>query len=221
MSKQSFDSAVRLAPLLTLALAIAGGAPLAAAAQTSAIPATDPCANLPRCYATGPIVAEVVQLTSAQPQKNHHAVRVSVRFRNIADQPIALAYKTNSGTLLDELGNEYKIDWRYHEHVAGIGQASRSKADPQFSLRPGEARTAVFNYTRYVGKTALGTIFNPQLVVAQLEIIPGNQVRTVGEYSISFANIAPGNFANPVSSVDDAGRQLVEGLKSIFKQKQN
>jgi hypothetical protein len=218
MSRQPPGRATRLAPLMTLTLALAGCAPLAASAQTPAAPAVDPCAGLPRCYATGPIVAEVVQLIATQPQRNNHSVRVSVRFRNIGDQPIALGYKTNSGTMLDNLGHEYKVDWRYNEHVAGIGQVSKTKADPQFTLRPGEARTAVLNYTRYMGKTQLGTIFNPELVVAQLEPLPGNQVRTVGEYSVSFANIAPGNFGSAASSIDDAGRQLVEGLKSIFKQ---
>src|SRR5690606_5630298 len=120
---------------------------------------------------SGPVVAEVVQLISAQKLKNNHSVRVSVRLKNIADQPIALAYKTNSGTMLDNLGHEYKVDSRSDANVAGIGQVSRTKADPQFTLRPGEARTAVFNYSRYVGTTAMGTVFNPALVVALLEII--------------------------------------------------
>jgi hypothetical protein len=203
---------------LALAIASIGGMPQASLAQTPAAAAiTDPCAGNSRCYATGPIVAEVVQLVSAQKQNNNHSVRISVRFRNIADQPLALGYKANSGTMLDNLGNPYKIDWRSEANVAGIGQVTRTKADPQFTLRPGEARTAVFNYSRYVGKTALGTVFNPDLVVAQLEVLPGNQVRTVSEYSVSFANIPAGSLGSAVGSVDDAGRQLAEGLKSIFK----
>lgn len=222
MSNQTFRLATPFTALLSVAIASICGAQAAQAqdASQAAAPAaafSDPCAGNIRCFASGPVVAEVAQLTSAQKLKNNHSVRVSVRLKNISDQPIALAYKTNSGTMLDNLGHEYKVDWRNDSNVAGIGQVSRTKADPQFTLRPGEARTATFNYSRYVGKTAMGTIFSPSLVVAQLEIIPGNQVRTVSEYSINFTDIAPGTFGNPVSSIDDAGRQLAEGLKSIFK----
>lgn len=221
MSKQTFRPAAPLTAL-SLAIALVCGTQVVQAQEASQAPLptiSDPCAGNMRCYASGPVVADVVQLISAQKERNNHSVRVSVRLRNISDQPIALGYKTNSGTMLDNLGHEYKVDWRNDSNVAGIGQVSRTKADPQFTLRPGEARTATFNYSRYVGKTAMGTVFNPSLVVAQLEVIPGNQVRSVSEYSINFTNIAPGNFNNPVSSIDDAGRQLAEGLKSIFKQK--
>lgn len=220
MRKTSTRKAAPLAPLLSLAVSLAVAlicAPQVASAQTLATAAADPCAASIRCYATGPIVAEVAQLASAQKKSNNHSVRVSVRFRNIGDAAITLGYKANSGTMLDDLGNEYQIDWRSDANVAGIGQVTKSKADPQFSLRPGEARTAVFTYSRYVGKTAIGTVFNPDLVVAQLEVLPNNQIRTVSEYSISFVNIAAGGFGDPVSAVDDAGRQLAEGLKSLFK----
>lgn len=190
-----------------------------AVAQSSppATAVTDPCAGNARCYATGPIVAEVVQLASAQKKNNNHSVRVSVRLRNHSDQPVVLAYKTSSGTMLDNLGNEYKVDSRYSAHVAGIGQVTRSQADPQFALRPGEARTAVLTYSRYVGKTAIGTVFSPDLVIAQLEALPPDQIRTVSEYSVSFANITSGSFGSAVTSIDDAGRQLAEGILSIFK----
>ncbi|MDY6947471.1 MAG: hypothetical protein SXG53_17310 [Pseudomonadota bacterium] len=209
----------RTARLPSLALTLSFAAIPLASAQTNSPQAAfaDPCAGNARCYSTGPIVAEVVQLASAQKHNNNHSVRVSVRIRNIAEQPIALAYKANSGSMLDNLGNQYKVDWRNDANVAGIGQVTKSQADPQFTLRPGEARTAVLIYSRYVGKTAIGTVFNPDLVVAQLQVLPGNQVRTVSEYSVSFANIAAGGLGDAVSSVDDAGRQLAEGLKSIFK----
>src|SRR5690606_25111909 len=134
--------ATRHARLPALAIALAGALMQSALAQTPIPVIADPCAGNTRCYSTGPIVAEVVQLASAQKQGNNHSVRVSVRFRNITEQPIALAYKTDSGLMLDNLGNQYKVDWRSAANVAGIGQVTRTKADPQFALRAGEARTA-------------------------------------------------------------------------------
>ncbi len=208
------DGAGVNAAVAPAAPAVAGPAATSAAIATTA----DPCAGNARCYATGPFVAEIVQLASAQPQGNNHAVRVNVRLRNLSNQPLILAYQQNSGTMLDNYGQRYTVDWRDNANVSGIGQSSRQKADPQFVLSPGEARTATFNYTRYVGKTAVGTVFSPDLVFEQLEILPSNQIRSVRDYNVSFVNIAAGG-GGEVQSVNDAARQLSEGLKSIFKKK--
>lgn len=188
----------------TATTAVASGSP----AATGASPAADPCAGNARCYATGPLVAEIVQLLSGQKQGNNHAVRVNLRFRNVSDQPLILAYLQNSGVMLDNYGQRYTVDWRNAANVSGIGQTTRQKADPQFVLRPGESRSATFNYTRYVGKTAVGTVFSPDLVVQQLEVLPSNQIRPVRDYSVSFVNVPAGGIADAVNSI-----------KSLFKGK--
>lgn len=105
------------------------------------------------------------------------------------------------------------------QNVSGIGVVTRQKADPQFVLSPGEARTATFNYTRYVGKTAIGTAFSPTLVIEQLEVLPSQQIRSVREHSVSFANVTAGGAADAAQSINDAARQIEEGLKSIFKRR--
>ena len=88
-------------------------------------------------------------------------------------------------------------------------------------LSPGEARNATLTYSRYVGKTAVGTIFSPDLVLEQLEILPSQQIRSVRDYHVSFTGIGPGAGAltGDAQSINDAARQLAEGLKSIFKKK--
>lgn len=200
------------------------------AAQTGTAAATtaatneayaDPCAGNTRCYATGPLVAEIAQLVSAQSHNNNHAVRVNLRIRNVSNQPLILAYQQNSGTMLDNYGNKYTVDWRSNQNVSGIGQSTRQKADPQFVLSPGEARNATLTYSRYVGKTAIGTVFSPDLVLEQLEILPSQQIRSVRDYNISFTGIGPGAGApaGDAQSINDAARQLTEGLRSIFKKK--
>lgn len=199
----------------------AKAAPVPAAAPTASnasSPANvaDPCAGRTRCYATGPIVAEIVQLLPSQDRSNH-AVRINVRFRNVSDRPVILAYQQNSGVMLDNYGQRYTVDWRNNANVSGIGQTTRQKADPQFVLQPGEARSATLNYTRYVGKTAIGTVFSPDFVVQELEILPSNQIRPVRDYNVSFSNVAAGGVADAVNSLNDAGKQLGESLKSIFR----
>jgi hypothetical protein len=185
----------------------------------------DPCTAAPRCYSAGPFTAQVEQLTTSQASGNH-LVRINVRFRNVTNQPLILAYTTNSGSMVDDHGNRYSIDSRYADRVKGIGQVSRNKADPQFVLSPGESRSATLEYSRYVGKTMIGTVFTPDLAVEQLEVLPSQQIRSIREYSLNFANLTAGamlgdvgDTANAVNSINEAGKQISEGLKSIFKKK--
>jgi len=198
-------------------------APIATASTDAA--AADPCASLPRCSNAGPFTAQIAQLTTSQ-VRAMHLVRTNVRFRNLTNQPLILAYTLNSGSMIDNYGNRYIIDSRFAAHVQGIGQVARNKADPQFVLRPGESRTAVFEYSRYVGKTAIGTVFTPDLAVEQLEILPSQQIRSTRQYSLSFADLSAGemlgdggNAVNAVNNINEAGKQLTEGLKSLFKKK--
>ena len=192
------------------------------AVAVSNLEAADPCASVPRCYSAGPFTAQVAQLTASQ-SGNTHLVRINLRFRNVSNQPLILAYTTNSGSMVDNYGNRYTIDWRYPDRVKGIGQVSRSKADPQFMLSPGESRSANLEYSRYVGKTAIGTVFSPDLAIEQLEILPSQQVRSTREYSLNFANLSAGvmvgDAANAVTTINEAGKQISDGLKSLFKKR--
>jgi hypothetical protein len=213
---------------------VPGGAVQTGAVQTGAAPTAvttsnpdiaDPCAGMANCSSAGLFTAQVTQLTASQ-VRNVHLVRINMRFRNITNQPLILAYTTNSGSMIDNYGNRYTVDSRAADHVKGIGQTSRNKADPQFVLSPGESRNATFEYTRYIGKTAIGTVFTPDLAIERLEILPSQQIRSVREFSLSFANLSAGTMvaeagdaANSVTSISEAGKQLSEGLKSLFKKK--
>ncbi len=207
----------------------AGTAALATAPDataTAAAPVADACTSQPRCYNAGPFTAQVTQVTASQSGSNH-LVRLNIRFRNIGAQPLILGYTQNSGTMIDNYGNRYSIDRRYPDRVKGIGLVSPGKADPQFVLNPGESRNATFEYSRYVGKTAIGNAFNPDLAVEQLQVLPSQQVRSIREYSINYPNLTAGMLVGDsgsdaiesINNVSEAGRQLTEGLKSLFKKK--
>ncbi|HWK75455.1 MAG TPA: hypothetical protein VNQ81_14345 [Povalibacter sp.] len=205
------------------AAALAAPAPESTAATV--VPVVDACASQPRCYNAGPFTAQVTQVTTSQ-SGSSHLVRLNIRFHNISTQPLILGYTQSSGTMIDNYGNRYTIDWRYPNHVTGIGLVTSGKADPQFVLNPGESRNAAFEYSRYVGKTAIGTAFNPDLAVEQLQVLPSQQVRSIREYSINYPNLSAGtlvgdgsNALESINNVSEAGRQLTEGLKSLFKKK--
>lgn len=225
------EHALRFAGLTDGAGAHRAAAPVASSAAPSAgavapgavAPSiADPCNGSPRCASNGPLAVDVVQLTASTKSSNHY-VRVTLRARNVGSDRLIVAYQTNSGVMLDNYGNRYTVDSRVNEQVSGIGQVSRQKADPQFALQPGQARNFTLEYSRYVGKTAIGTVYSPSFVLEQLEILPSQQIRSVRELSFSYSGTTAGNFGNEtldaVQSINEAGRQLSEGLKSIFKNK--
>lgn len=205
-----------------------GGVQAAAAAPAAAAPLPavaaggggDPCAGNSRCRSAGPFTAEVAQLSSTT-QRNQQLVSIRLQLRNISAAPLVLAYVTNSGVMVDDSGNRYVVDWRFDNHVQGIGQVSRNKADPQFVLNPGESRSVMLEYSRYVGKSVIGTVFAPDFALRQLEILPSQQVREVREYSLGFSGLSAGSFGTGATNeaVGEAARQLADGLKSLFKKK--
>lgn len=183
------------------AAAPAGGA-------AAGLPAGDACAGTPHCSASGPLLAQVVGLQSAAPAGNNHLVTLRVSFRNLGDAPLVLNYKSNSGELLDERGQKYTVDGRYRESVQGMPVATRDKASTQFTLRPGEARTAAFVFRRFVGKVPPGTVFAPALTVEQYTVLPSQQLQLAREYSLSFGELRAGGLG-----------QALQGLGELLKKR--
>lgn len=218
------------------------------AVPTSTPPAErDPCAGRPRCYGAGPFVAEVAQLTPSRLANNtgDHLLRVEVRFRNLTAHPLILAYKTGTSVATDNLGNRYH--WgrpgTHDVSVSGIGKVEGPRADPQFVLDPGQARTATFDVRRFrTGRGELGTRWGYDLAVLQLEPLPSGQVRVGREYSVSFRDLGPGAWSGAPAlgpalgttgasvsgavnqavdgAVNEAGRRLMDGLRRRLKKPQ-
>ncbi|MBX3603378.1 MAG: hypothetical protein KIS83_14805 [Rubrivivax sp.] len=172
------------------ARATAPGAP--AAPPTAAAPAGDACAGVANCTASGPVAARIVGVASAAPKGNNHEVTVRIAFQNLGSEPMILNYKQDTGVMLDERGEKYIVDWRYRESVQGMPVATRDKASSQFTLQPGESRTAAFVFRRFVGKVPAGTLFAPTLAVEQYVLLPSNQLQRVREYSLGFGEVRGG-----------------------------
>jgi hypothetical protein len=151
----------------------------------------DACAGKPHCDSNKLFSAEVVQLTASVVGGRHHLVRMNVRFRNLTDQPITLAYVTGSSMSVDNLGNTY--GWgrpgTHDVSTQGIGVVEGRKADTQFRLAPGESREAVFAVIRYnVGRSAVGNSFTYNNTIAELQQ-QGNLVNVVKQYSVRFPHL--------------------------------
>jgi hypothetical protein len=153
--------------------------------------ATDACAGKRSCDSTKLFSAEIVQLTGSVIGGRHHLVRMNIRFHNLTNHPITLAYVTGSSMSVDNLGNTY--GWgRPSTHdvsTQGIGIVEGRKADTQFQLDPGESREAVFSVIRYnSARSQLGTSFNYNTTIAELQK-QGTAVNVVKQYSLRFPHL--------------------------------
>ncbi|MEG9437767.1 hypothetical protein JAO29_16580 [Edaphobacter sp. HDX4] len=202
------------APAITGNLPLtAASAPESRAAIPAATPMTDACAGTQRCYSSGPVVATIAQITASSVGNfKDHVLRLEVKFRNLSDRPIILAYASGTSTALDNLGNAYT--WGHagtHDVSAqGIGLTTSSSADPRFILQPGETRNATFQVIRYrPGNAPLGTSYTYNVTIQQLEILPSEQIRTVREYSMNFANLNAGGMPH-VQEINDSVKKLTD-----------
>ena len=207
-----------LAALVLSLTAVGAGAQEAPASVAPAAPGpAELCASSSRCYDAGPFLAEVTNLTASHRGNfRDHVLRFNVRIRNVSDSVLILGYKGTSAAVADEHGNSYY--WgragTYDRSARGIGVVTAREADAQFVLRPGEARMATFELVRYrPGRTAIGTTFTYDLTLVELQPLPGNQVRSVRDYSVSFQGLTAGSGDAAV----DAGRALLDGLRKVVK----
>lgn len=192
-------------------------APVAQAAKPAATPAAaatipaaiaDPCGGSNRCYNAGSFLAEIVQLQTARVGGRHETLALNVRFRNVSDKPIILAYGSGTSSGIDNFGNRYY--WgrtgTHDTSVKGIGYVAGRSADPQFVLQPGQTRNATFGLIRYEARPPIGESYNYDVVIDELELLPGQQIRTARENSVSFANLTAGSFrgTTATSAADQA-----------------
>ncbi|MEJ1962065.1 MAG: hypothetical protein WDO56_11190 [Gammaproteobacteria bacterium] len=159
----------------------------------------DACDGAPRCYDAGTFVAEVVQVSASAmgPGVRHQAVAINVRFRNVSDKPVILAYRSGSSAALDNFGNGFT--WgrpgTHDTSVKGIGMVAGRSVDTQFALTPGQARNATFNIIRFNAAPPIGNAWNYDVVIDEIEILPGQVVRSARQNSISFSSLTAGAFA--------------------------
>jgi hypothetical protein len=212
--------------------AAGGGAPAAAAAgmaqapaaegATAAAPAVDVCAGRAGCQDLGLFAVEVARLQASPPKGAAHPVRAEFRVRNGSTAPIMLGLVSGSPQLIDENGNRYTVG-NTNVHVHGIGMVTRTSANAQFVLEPGQTRGFALDFNGY-GNFPVGRRFSAGLALAQLEPLPGAQVRTVREHAISLPDVPTGGLAGlagPAGGAQGAAdlKEAVQGLRELFRKK--
>ncbi len=199
---------VAMAALFALpSLLHAAGTSAAAAAGVAA--AKDPCGGSSRCYNAGTFTAEVIQVspTAMTGGARNHMVTFNIRFRNVSDKPVILAYQSGSSAARDNFGNLFTYGRPNHDaSVKGIGMVAGRTVDTQFALAPGQTRNASFGIIRFNARPPIGDAWNYDVVIEEIEIQPGQVVRSVRQNSVSFANLRAGAFAAATGGAE-AGAQ--------------
>ena len=193
-------------------------APAAVAAGPASAPApaapADPCGGSARCFNAGSFVAEVMQVQSSAMTAGarHQSVSINIRFRNLSDKPLILAYRSASSAALDNFGNGFT--WgrpgTHDTSVKGIGMVTGRSADTQFSLSPGQSRSATFGIIRFNAVPPIGDHWNYDVVIEEVEIQPGQVVKSVRQNSLTFPNLSAGSFtaASPGGAASAVGAAL-------------
>lgn len=168
----------RSASIALAAIALAGATGAADAQTTSA------CGRRTDCAEVGTFVASVTDFRVSQ-GGGVKVITTIVRFKNKTNRPLTLGYVMNTGIVTDDQGNRYVAHGV--EAARGIGAIAGPNFDSKFTLQPGEWSDARIEYMlRMYGNTILGTRYDVELTVREIDPLPGNQWRLGREHALQF-----------------------------------
>jgi hypothetical protein len=154
------------------------------------------------CYSTPTFVAEITRMSQSENRDKAHIIQYSVRFRNLTAQPLALAHTQWSTSVVDDQGNRYTSNWTYIKEVTGMGFARGAQSDQSFVLQPGQDREATYTALLQPTTNRLGSTYNIDFAVEELELFPGNQVRSARQYAVGFHDVKIGRWRGLRNLID-------------------
>lgn len=142
------------------------------------------CAGQINCSETSSFVAMLSDFRTSV-AGNDRVATATMRFQNKLNKPLILGYVTGSGVVTDDKGNRYVPG---PDSVRGIGAVAGSNVDAKFTLEPGEASDARFEFTWKASKATLGTTYELDLTVQEFEALAGGQYKPGKERVLHFTN---------------------------------
>lgn len=112
-------------------------------------------------------------------------VTVTVNFQNKTNRPLILGYVGGSGVVTDDQGNRYLLEGA--NALRGIGQIAGNSFDPKFALMANEKSDARFEFIFRPGRQVLGTRFDIDLAIREIDAVAGNQFRLGRESALHFS----------------------------------
>jgi hypothetical protein len=149
-------------------------------------------ASLPKYTVdAGPFTVQITKMTTST-KGRWHVASLPAKIQNTSDKPIILAYVGSSSFGIDDQGHRYGygVAGTHDTSFSGIGAMTSTTADPQLVLAPGESRDIQLSVICGLGRDSAGTMLTYYVSLAQLDILPSKQVRTVRQYSLTFPRMA-------------------------------
>jgi hypothetical protein len=155
------------------------------------------CNGQPRCMEVPEFSAVITDFRTSVSGYDH-ILSTSIRFQNKTSHPLILGYVSGSGVAIDEQGNRYAA---YDPNVRGIGLIASRNVDTKFTLQPGEASDARFEFGwRPTRGAVYGLAYEMDLTVREVEPLEGNQLRLGAEHVIHFSNLGRGGSSAPLGA---------------------
>jgi hypothetical protein len=144
------------------------------------------CTRAENCVRVTTFDAAVTDFRTSPGEYGGRLITATVRFTNRTERPLILGYVAGSGVSLDNLGNRFVVTGT--EAVRGIGEIRGSNFDSKFTLRPGESSDARFElaFRPATRGIILGTSYDLDLTVRQIDPLAGGQFRLGREHSLHF-----------------------------------
>jgi hypothetical protein len=159
------------------------------------------CAGRPNCAEVPAFVALVPEFRLSN-AAGSRMVTATVRFTNMLNHPLVLGYVAYSGVVLDDQGNRYRQDGG--ASVRGIGTINDGSVDAKFVLAPGEQADARFEFDLPSHDVILGTKYEMDMSVREIDIIAGGQRRLGREHVLHFAGFSDDGIAAATAAVPPA-----------------
>jgi hypothetical protein len=192
--------------LLARAKNVPASAPAAAAPAAAAAlqrpPSVCPPGRL--CDEVPSFAAAITDFKTSQYDQSTKAVSATVRFVNKTNRPLILGYVRNASVAINEAGNRYTIE--QPANVRGIAEIAGGQFDPKFTVQPGQAADARFEFWwRWDGRAIIGQrAWDIDLTIREVNEIAPGQYRFGQEHALQFKGVAVGN----MTSVAPAGGSL-------------
>jgi hypothetical protein len=187
-------------PVTPALVARAKGAPAAALTPAQAAGAAQRppsvCPSGRVCDEVPSFAAAITDFRASQYDQATKAVSATVRFVNKTNRPLILGYVRNASVAINEAGNRYTID--QPANVRGIAEIAGGQFDPKFTVQPGQAADARFEFWwRWDGRAIIGQrAWDIDLTVREVNEVAPGQYRFGQEHALQFKAVSPGNMTS-------------------------
>ena len=177
-------------------------APPAALAQTD-------CPGEPLCRQTPRFTATLTDFRVSPRTVGNRPVNVTLRFTNRSDQPLTLGHVSGTAAAFDDRGHKYVL--QNPRRLTGIGLIERQRFDPRLTLAPGDSADAKLELNFFANHVVVGTRFDFELAVREIEALPGGQHRLGREHVLSWQSLGSGAGATAPAAPLPAGGEAAAG----------